>query len=181
MPDLGLEFAVKDLQLKLTGTLSNVRVLPGVPEQVVVSISKSRPSEPLQLSARNALSDQRIAHEIVLSRNYCLSDPKSGCEVLLIRAVDAWGNQIRDLKHYEVVIESSASESKLQTSFNLKGDAVVFLSSGSREDNKVFLADGSAMGIGLCRFCSRKSLQIIKNLRICIRMDERICSTPRSP
>ena len=155
MPDLGLEFTVKDFHLKLTGTLSNVRILPGAPEQVLVSITKLRPSEPLQSAARNARSNQRIAHEIVLFRNHCVSDPRAGCDALLIQAVDAWGNQIRDLKHYEVVIESSSSESKLQTLFNLKGDAVIFLSSCSREDNKLFLADGSAMGIGLCGFCLR--------------------------
>jgi hypothetical protein len=64
--------------------------------------------------------------------------------------VDAWGNQIRDLRHYEVVVESTASESKLHATFSPKGEAVVALASGFREDGKVFLADGSRMGIGVC-------------------------------
>lgn len=105
-------------------------------------------SDPLQSFIRSARSEQRIVHEISLPRNCCISDPEAKCDVLLIQAVDAWGNQIRDLKHYEAVVESSASESKLQALFSPKGDAVIALASSSRDDSKHFLADGSAMGIG---------------------------------
>ena len=151
MPDLGLEFTVKDQQLKLTGSLSKVRVVPGLPHRIVVSVAKVKPSDLLQSSIRIAeRPDMRIVQEVHLPRNFCTSDPEAKRDVLHIQAVDAWGNQIRNLKHYEAVVESSASESKLHTPFSSKGDAVIFLASGSRDDNKIFLVDGSAMGIGEC-------------------------------
>jgi hypothetical protein len=132
----------------LTGTLSKVRVLPGVPEKVRLSTAKLRPSE--VMSSRFTRVDQQIVHEIDLFRNHCILDPKEGCDSLIIQAVDAWGNEIRDMKHYEVIIESSATESKQQTTFNLKGEAVIALASSCRGENKLFLADGSSMGIGVC-------------------------------
>ncbi len=140
---------MKDQQLKLTGSLSKIRVLPGLPQRILVSLAKFRPSDLLQSSVRFIeRSGVRVVQELQLPRNFCISDPEAKRDVLLIQAVDAWGNQLRDLKHYEAVIESSASESKLQASFSSKGDAFIFLASGSREDNKIFVADGSAMGIG---------------------------------
>jgi hypothetical protein len=149
MLDLGLEFTIKDQQLRLTGSLSKVRVLPGLPHRILVSLAKFKPSDLLQSSVRfSERSEMRIVQEICLPRNFCISDPEAKRAVLHIQAVDAWGNQIRDLKHYEAVIESSASESRLQAAFSSRGDAVIVLTSGSRDDNKIFVADGSAMGIG---------------------------------
>jgi hypothetical protein len=146
-----LEYTVKGEHLRLSGTLSKVRVLPGLPQRIVVSQAKLPPPDQTHSIARSARLHQPIV-EVVLPRNGCISKRAAGCDILRIQVVDAWGNHINqthDLRHYELIIESSASESKLQTSFDPRGDAVIALS--RRDDTRFFLADGSAMGIGMWR------------------------------